>query len=218
MEITQTTRPVTNDPVQPAAKPKISSDFDTFLRMLTAQMKNQDPLNPVESADFATQLATFSGVEQAVLTNDLLRSMSSQMGLGGLTDFAGWVGKDVRVAGPVYFDGNSVQLFPRPLAGANAGEIVVRDASGAEVQRFPSPATSEAVQWDGRGPGGVQLPLGAYDFTFVSMLDGQPIGATPAESYGKVTEVRSEAGQTRLILEGGVAVPVGDVTALRAPI
>ena len=55
---------------------QISSDFETFLKMLTVQMKNQDPLNPVESTDYATQLATFSGVEQAVLTNDLLKSVN----------------------------------------------------------------------------------------------------------------------------------------------
>ena len=41
-----------------------SSDFETFLKMLTVQMQNQDPLNPVESTDYAVQLATFSGVEQ----------------------------------------------------------------------------------------------------------------------------------------------------------
>jgi flagellar basal-body rod modification protein FlgD len=51
---------------------KISSDFETFLKMLTVQMQNQDPLNPVDSSDYATQLATFSGVEQQVQTNDLL--------------------------------------------------------------------------------------------------------------------------------------------------
>ena len=57
---------------QGAEKPKISSDFETFLRMLTVQMQNQDPLNPIQSSDFAVQLATFSGVEQQVRTNDLL--------------------------------------------------------------------------------------------------------------------------------------------------
>ena len=47
-----------------AAKAMINSDFETFLKMLTAQMENQDPLNPIESSDYAVQLATFSGVEQ----------------------------------------------------------------------------------------------------------------------------------------------------------
>lgn len=46
-----------------------SSDFETFLKMLTTQIKNQDPLNPMEGTEFAVQLATFSGVEQQVMTN-----------------------------------------------------------------------------------------------------------------------------------------------------
>ena len=57
----------------------ISSDFETFLKMLTTQLQNQDPLDPVKSEDFAVQLATFSGVEQQVLTNDLLESLGAQM-------------------------------------------------------------------------------------------------------------------------------------------
>ena len=54
----------------------IGSDFDTFLKLLTTQMKNQDPLNPIDSTDYATQLATFSGVEQQTRTNQLLESLS----------------------------------------------------------------------------------------------------------------------------------------------
>ena len=81
MDIAQTTPATASSAAPAAAKPRITSDFDTFLQMLTAQMKNQDPLNPIESADFATQLATFSSVEQAVLTNDLLRGLMSQTGL-----------------------------------------------------------------------------------------------------------------------------------------
>ena len=72
----------------------ITSDFETFLRMLTVQMQNQDPLNPVDSNDYATQLATFSGVEQAVLTNDLLTTLTTQLNSSGLADMAAWVGKD----------------------------------------------------------------------------------------------------------------------------
>ncbi|WP_051108207.1 flagellar hook capping FlgD N-terminal domain-containing protein [Yoonia vestfoldensis] len=216
MEIAQTARPVTIDPVQPAAKTKISSDFETFLRMLTAQMKNQDPLNPVESSDFATQLATFSGVEQAVLTNDLLKALSAQMGVAGLADLAGWVGKEVRAASPAYFDGTPVTLYPNPMILADAGEIVVRDASGMEVQRFASPPTTDPVQWNGLGAGGFPLPPGVYDFVYVSKIDGQPMGEAAVDVYSRVTEVRSEGGQTNLIVKGGIAIPAGDVTALRA--
>ena len=62
-----------------STRSQISSDFDTFLKMLTAQMQNQDPFNPIDSTDYATQLATFSGVEQQTRTNDLLTNLGSQI-------------------------------------------------------------------------------------------------------------------------------------------
>jgi flagellar basal-body rod modification protein FlgD len=98
MEITSTTT-ATQTAAAPAAataKTPISSDFETFLLMLTTQMQNQDPLNPIESADFAVQLATFSGVEQQVKTNDLLQSLAQQMGIMGMSQLAGWVGMEAQ--------------------------------------------------------------------------------------------------------------------------
>ncbi len=74
----------------------IGSDFQTFLEMLTVQMRNQDPLNPIDSTEYAAQLAAFSTVEQAVLTNDLLKSLAAQMGDSSMSQLAGWVGMEAR--------------------------------------------------------------------------------------------------------------------------
>lgn len=216
MDIAQANRPVAFDlPPSSAPQPKISSDFETFLRMLTAQMKNQDPLNPVESSDFATQLATFSGVEQAVLTNDLLRALSAQMGVAGMADLASWVGKEVRAPAPSYFDGTPVTLHPNPVAIADAGEIIVRDAGGLIVQRFASPATAEPVQWNGFGSDGVRLPDGIYSFTFANLSGDALLGESSVEIYNKVTEVRTQDGQASLIVTGGISIPASEVKALR---
>ena len=89
---------------QPAPAPVINSDFETFLKMLTTQLKNQDPLNPIESSDFAVQLATFSSVEQQVMTNDLLTGLSGQMGQMGMAQLASWVGMEERAPMPAQFD------------------------------------------------------------------------------------------------------------------
>ena len=94
-------------PTPPASKADqlISSDFNTFLKMLTTQLKNQDPLNPMDNSEYAVQLATFSGVEQQVKTNTLLESLGTQLGLSGLSTYAGWVGKDARADMPVWYSG-----------------------------------------------------------------------------------------------------------------
>lgn len=194
-----------------------SSDFEMFLRMLTVQMQNQDPLNPVDSTDYATQLATFSNVEQAVMTNDLLRALSAQLTSGGLADMAAWVGKDARAATPAYFDGDPITLSPNPALLADHAEIIVRNASGVEVQRFDVPISADTLEWDGIDSGGYPFPDGLYSFELISSLEGEVLTDDTVELYSTVTEVRAQGGETILILEGGVAVATSQVSALRDP-
>src|SRR5690606_19156239 len=82
-------------PAQAAARASsvANGDFDTFLKMLTTQIANQDPLNPMEGSDFAVQLATFSGVEQQARTNQLIEALASRMGVSGLSQLSGWIGR-----------------------------------------------------------------------------------------------------------------------------
>ncbi len=202
----------------PRATSAISSDFETFLRMLTVQMKNQDPLNPVDSSDYAVQLATFSGVEQQVQTNDLLRAMTAQMGLGGIADLAPWVGKDVRVEAPASFSGDPITLAPPAVHGAEQAVIVVRDLSGAEMQRLSAPLNGQQLLWSGRDAQGVPLPTGQYSFSIEGISGGQTVSASPVASYQRVGEVRMDAGVPMLVLAGGVEVPAALATGLRDPV
>lgn len=217
MEITQPTNQAMTaaNPAVTNASVQISSDFEVFLKMLTAQMQYQDPLNPVDSTDYATQLATFSGVEQAVLTNDLLQSLTTQMNTGGLVDMAALVGKEVRSTAPAYFDGQPLTLLPGLRVAADTTELVVRNKAGDEVQRRAISQGAETVQWAGVGPSGAPFPAGVYQFEIVSKSNGEVIAQTPVETYGAVTEVRLEKGETMLLLTGGISVASNQVTALR---
>ena len=193
----------------------ITSDFETFLRLLTAQLENQDPLNPLESTDFATQLATFSGVEQQVQTNDLLRGLSDALGATGIGQLAEWVGREARAAMPVYFDGSPVTLSPQPAPGADAMAIVVRSTSGGVVQRFELPASTDPVSWAGVTSDGAPLPEDTYAFALESSAGGEVISVDEVEVYAVVREARLVDGETRLVFDGGATAAVGDVTALR---
>ena len=195
----------------------ISSDFETFLKMLTAQMENQDPLDPMDSADYATQLATFSGVEQQVLTNDLLQVLSGQFAVSGMADMAAWVGKEARAPVAGYFDGAPITVAPNPASVADRVELVVRDEDGTEVQRSEIPVTADPIDWAGVGPDGTPFPPGLYSFEVISYSGDEVLIEEQAEIYTRVTEVRSEAGETILILEGGAAVLASAVSALRDP-
>ena len=106
-------QPLSTTPAAASAPRKsaaISSDFETFLKMLTVQMQNQDPLNPIDSTDYAVQLATFSGVEQQVRTNQILSDLSELLGGSGLGQAAQWIGKDVLAVTPASFAGDPLTI------------------------------------------------------------------------------------------------------------
>jgi flagellar basal-body rod modification protein FlgD len=200
-----------------APKPRISSDFDTFLKMLTAQMQNQDPLNPIESADYATQLATFSGVEQQMRTNDLLTSLGGQMAVLGMSQLAGWVGQEARANVPVWMDGDPVTMQLSPAIGADRAVLVVRNASGALVSREDVPTTPGLYDWLGGDAAGDPLPEGRYTLSLESFSGETLLGESPVESYARIIEARNGPSGATLVLEGGVEVPSSFITALRVP-
>jgi len=223
VELTSSIPPAASPPPASAAAPEtderpvLSSDFETFLKMLTAQMRNQDPLNPVESADFAVQLATFSTVEQQVRTNDLLESLGARVGALGMSQLAGWVGMEARAVTPVEFDGTPLTLTLRADPLADSAQIVVRDTKGDIVQRLDAPADTGPVQWAGVGGNGAPLSSGRYDITLESYRAGELLGAHPAELHGRIVEARNDDDQITLIFEGGEEVASGEILGLREP-
>lgn len=201
---------------QSASASNISSDFETFLKMLTVQMKNQDPLEPLKSEDFAVQLATFSGVEQQVKSNDLLESLGSQLSLMGMSQFAGWVGMEARAPVAAQFDGAPITLAPNPPLSADTAILVVTNADGVEIQRTPVPINGEPLEWTGQ-LGASIAPDGLYSFSLESYASGAPISTAVVEVYSRITEARNHGGQTFLITEGGGEVLASQVSALREP-
>ena len=217
MDVTSaTSAPAATAP--PATPPKITSDFNTFLRMLTVQMQNQDPLKPIDSADYAVQLATFSGVEQQVRTNQLLAEMQGKFQQLGMSEMASWIGKEARSAAPVRYDGAPVTLSPNPAVGADRAVLVVNDMQGNLLSREEIPVSAEPYQWLGAGMDGAPLPPGTYSLALESLSGERVISTTPFEHYARVIEAKGGGtGGTRLVLEGGIEVPASDVTALREP-
>ncbi len=196
----------------------LASDFDTFLKMLTAQARFQDPLNPVDSTQYASQLAQFSAVEQAVRTNETLQLISGQLGGSDISSLASWVGMEARAHAPAFFDGSSpITISPNPAAVADRVELVVYDENGVEVQRSVLPVSAQPVEWVGLDDDGNPLPEGTYSFAVESFADDKLILAEQAEVYSRVTEAQVLNGKIILILEGGQAILSSTVTGLRDP-
>ncbi len=194
----------------------IGSDFQTFLKMLTTQARNQDPLSPMDSSDYAQQLATFSGVEQQVRTNSLLESLASQFGANGLAQFASWVGMEAKVTAAVPFDGTPLVLYPAPAAGADQTVLVALDAAGHEVMRNPAPVGTDPVLWAGADAAGQSLSQGLYSFRLESYAGGELIGTSEVASYTRIAEVRNGTAGTSFVLLGGSEITAADISALRA--
>ncbi|SEO06962.1 flagellar basal-body rod modification protein FlgD [Salinihabitans flavidus] len=193
----------------------LTSDFETFLKMLTAQAQNQDPLNPLDSSEYAAQLAQFSSVEQQVLTNDLLNNMVVQLGAMGMAQLSNWIGMEARVAAPGYFDGDAIEVLPAPNAGADSADLVVYNGEGTEVDRVNIPISGESYSWDGMGQDGVPLPHGHYHFEVESFVNEESVGASYADVYSRIVEATGENGDTVLVLEGGARISANQVAALR---
>lgn len=196
----------------PVANGAISNDFQTFLRMLTVQMQNQNPLEPIEASDFAVQLATFSGVEQQVRTNELLSQLASRM---GLSELASWVGKEALTTAPVYFDGTPVRLVPPEVIGAEQADLIINDLNGIEVGRFPvDPFATEIIfEVPESHEGG--LASGYYQVAMESFRGNVSMGTHPVLGYARIDEARLDAGQILLVLQGGHIINSNTVIGLR---
>ncbi|MCR8549495.1 flagellin biosynthesis protein FlgD [Salipiger sp. P9] len=194
----------------------LSSDFETFLRMLTTQMQNQDPLNPVDATDYATQLATFSSVEQQVLTNDLLRDLTEQLAGSAFQALASWIGLEALAEAPVYFNGRPIVLRPEVAAGADSARLVVTDAAGETVQTLTLDPSEPLVAWAGVDAEGDRLASGVYSFTVQSYSEGALIEETAAQVYNPIVEARQDGDRILLTLSDGTEIEASRVSALRS--
>ena len=175
MEITPTTAATAaaaRSTEQAGSAGALAADFQTFLTLLTTQMKNQDPLKPMESTEFVAQLATFSGVEQQVRANDRLDDIIEVLG-GGAAGLAEWIGREVRAPGKAAFEGEPVEVGFAPVAGADKAWLVVRNDFDQIVARLPVDPAADTAAWDGTDGMGTALPHGRYGFAIES-YEGEP--------------------------------------------
>ena len=217
MEITPTTAATAaaaRSTEQAGSAGALAADFQTFLTLLTTQMKNQDPLKPMESTEFVAQLATFSGVEQQVRANDRLDDIIEVLG-GGAAGLAEWIGREVRAPGKAAFEGEPVEVGFAPVAGADKAWLVVRNDFDQIVARLPIDPAADTAAWDGTDGMGTALPHGRYGFA-IETYEGETLLDTQAGTvFAPVTEVRVADGQQVLVLEDGSRVTLDQVTAVR---
>jgi flagellar basal-body rod modification protein FlgD len=185
-----------------------------FLKLLTAQLQAQDPLNPTDSADFAAQLAQFSSVEQLTNINAQLTTMASSQASMQNTAAANLIGKTVVVTGDtVTLNGQASLNYTLPN---NASKVTVSlyNSSGALVRTQvlgSESAGNNSYTWDGKDQNGNTLPSGQYTFAISAVnSSGQTVTATPLTS-GTVTGIVYNNNVTYLTLDNNAQVQLGDI-------
>ncbi|OWY00871.1 hypothetical protein B6V76_15545 [Thioclava sp. IC9] len=201
------------------AQSKISADYNSFLQLLTAQIRNQDPLKPMDSTQFVSQLAQLSQVEQTVQTNTNLKTIDAKLSaMGAMSDVA-LMGKTVSLASDriELRDGQASTSYEL-AAPADKVTAVIKTEDGTELRRItglPGRAGEKiALKWDGRDSAGLPVP----DDTFRVEIDAQDAdgNAVSYDTYPstQVEQVRFSSQGQSLVLRNGEEVPSSLIVAV----
>ncbi len=200
------------------SRQSIAQNFDTFLQLLTTQLRNQNPLDPLDTNQFTQQLVQFTGVEQQLKTNDFLEAMMTSSITANNSQAVSYVGKVVTASGAKseLVDGNATWHF----AVDSKADIIatVRDANGSIVYTKAGTVNKgESVfTWDGIGNDGKKRPDGSYSVTIEARdsATGKLISVA-TEMTGEVTGV-DFTGSEPVLIVGGARVNMSAILSVRA--
>lgn len=196
---------------------KLQEDLNRFLNLLVAQLKNQDPLDPLDSNEFTQQLVQFASVEQQIKQNTNLEKLLNLQETSQVSTMVGFIGNTIEATGDTMplEDGHAEFTYALD-SNVDDVTITVRDADGLTV--FTAEGDNSVGKhnfvWDGLNNTGDPLPDGAYTVT-IGALDRagelQPVRQT---IFGRVTGGAVDNGKASLIM-GNIVVPMDDVHLIR---
>ena len=201
-----------------AAGATLSGTFDTFLKLLTAQLQHQDPLKPMESSEFTQQLVSYSQVEQQINTNKNLETLVSNMQATQFANSIGYIGKTIEAVGDtagLKTDGSIAWAYELQGTAAST-RLSVQDANGKTVFTKAGDTTvgRHEFNWDGKDSAGNKLPPGVYKLV-VTAADQNAANVESIISRAGIVEGVETVDGVHQLLVGGQPVPVADVTRVR---
>jgi flagellar basal-body rod modification protein FlgD len=179
-----------------AAKATLGTNFNTFLNMLTTQLKHQDPLSPMDSTQFTNQLVQFSSVEQQINANSNLEKLINLQQANQTSQSISYLGQTVEVSGTkLPLQGGSAAFSYTLPATASTCEVQVRNSDGKLVYKTNSDTAAgrHDLAWDGSDTDGKKLDDGLYTISVVAKsVEGKDMAATTTV-MGQVTKVSNDA-------------------------
>ena len=192
-----------------AAKTSLAGDFNTFLNMLTTQLQHQDPLSPMDSTQFTSQLVQYSSVEQEINTNSNLATLISLQQANQTSQATSYLNQNVEISGsslPLQ-NGNATYSYTLPST-ATSCNIQIADSTGATVYSTTGDTSigSHSMTWNGQDSSGTQLADGIYTLTVTATNADNTAMTTTTTTTGQVTKVTNDATNgTTLEIDAGTS-------------
>jgi len=191
---------------------------DEFLTLFTTQLKNQDPLSPMDSSQMTAQLAQISTVSGIQTLNQTMQNMMNSNTAVQASQSAALIGKTVMGPGNQFALGESgtAQLGITLPSNADTLTVDIVNASGQTVRSFNSSnqsAGTSSLLWDGRDSSGNAVPAGNYTLRTNALASGKPVTPTTLVQ-GVVTGVTSNSSGVSLSVQGVGSVPLTTITQI----
>ena len=187
------------------ASSQIAGNFQSFLTLLTTQLQNQNPLDPLDTNQFTQQLVEFAGVQQQLNTNDSLATLVSLQQTAQSTQALGFVGKTAVVNGSTAALTNSTATWQLSIPTNSTVNISITNSTGQAVYSGSYSATagnSQPFTWNGLGTDGAQYPDGQYTLTATAADSaGSPVAVT-TQIQGVVSSVDLVKSPPMLTING----------------
>ena len=219
MDITPLQQPQANVPTgQSPEAPQIGQEFDNFIRLLTAQVRNQDPMAPMDSTQFVEQLATFSNLEQQVQSNQSLSAIAAMMSDLFTIIASDWIGETISVESVyVPFDGSPVDFEFTPPEQTGRAVLQVYDDQGNLLDTRPLDLSQSSWRWDGTLQDGSTVPADSLLQMQIEIYNQEEVllGSLAPRLISNVTDVAVENGRLRLITDDKFGVYATEAKRLR---
>ena len=197
-----------------SAKSSTESTQDRFMTLLITQMKNQDPLNPMDNAQVTSQMAQLSTVTGIDKLNTTVESLMSSMQSGQSYQAANMIGHNVLVAGNTVTTTGTGGYLGADLAGsADSVSVAIKNASGTTVRTINLGAQAVGnltVKWDGLADDGSKAASGDYKFQITALSSGKSVTTTNL-NYAEVTSVSNSTNGIKLNLSNSTSISTSDV-------
>jgi flagellar basal-body rod modification protein FlgD len=205
------------------SRTSLTTNKETFLKLLTTQLKNQDPLSPTDTTQMTQQITQMTGVEQQLVTNDLLAALVGMNSGTGLSEGVSMIGKQVSAITDNSTLKNGKATFSWTQPGASTSlKVEIKNAAGKVVRTLvPDDQKSgdHTITWDGKDDAGAQLPDGGVYTIAVTAKggDGKELKVTniKGRAEGVVSAVDNTTGQPMVVVDDKT-IPVDNVVGIKA--